>query len=72
VLNPPLSTSTTPAVYQSFTTSITNLSFVSAASANSVELIAGQTSGSISKVPANLAGTVTTRMLNWVELPTAE
>ena len=72
VLSPPLSTSTTPAVYQSFTTSITNLSFVSAASANSVELIAGQTSGSISKVPANLAGTVTTRMLNWVELPTAE
>jgi type IV pilus assembly protein PilY1 len=72
VLSPPLSTSTTPAVYQSFTTSITNLSFVSATSANSVELIAGQTSGTISKVPANLSGVVTTRMLNWVELPTAE
>ncbi len=70
VLTPPLTTSTTPAVYTSFASAITNLSFISANS--KVELIAGETSGTISQVKANLSGMIATRLLNWVDLPTAE
>jgi type IV pilus assembly protein PilY1 len=62
--------STTPAAYESFATAITNLTFVSAN--NTTELIAGTTAGVISQVPANLSGTIATRLLNWLEIPTAE
>jgi hypothetical protein len=37
-----------------------------------VELIAGTTSGQISKVPATLTGAIATRTLNWRDLPTTE
>ena len=70
VLSPNTTGSTTPAPYESFATAITNLTFVSAN--NTTELIAGTTAGVISQVPANLSGTVATRLLNWLEVPTAE
>jgi type IV pilus assembly protein PilY1 len=70
VLNPNVTGSTTPAAYFSVSTSLTNLQFIS--SNNTVELIAGTSSGAITPVPANLAGVIATRLLNWVEVPTVE
>jgi type IV pilus assembly protein PilY1 len=70
VLNSTTTGSTTPAPYISFTTSVTNLKFVS--NNGSAELIAGTTSGSVSQVGANLSSTLATRLLNWREVPTAE
>jgi type IV pilus assembly protein PilY1 len=70
VLNSTTTGSTTPAPYISFTTSVTNLKFIS--NNGSPELIAGTTSGSVSQVGANLSSTVATRLLNWREVPTAE
>jgi len=36
------------------------------------ELIAGTTTGALSQVGANLTGTLSTRLLNWRDIPTAE
>jgi type IV pilus assembly protein PilY1 len=73
VLAPTLATSTIPAAYFSTTTGVIKLQFVSNSSSSSgVELIAGDTKGEIPKIPANLTGTVSTRLLNWLEVPTAE
>jgi len=69
VLSPIGSAASSPA-YVPFTYAVTNLSFVSANS--NVELIAGDTSGAVSQVKANLSGVVATRLLNWAEPPTAE
>ena len=75
VLAPPLTTSTTPAAYFTTTTAVTKLQFVnnsSSTSSSGVELIAGDTKGEIPKIPANLSGTISTRLLNWLEVPTAD
>jgi hypothetical protein len=44
----------------------------SSSSSNNVELIAGDTKGEIPKIPTNLTGTISTRLLTWLEVPTAE
>jgi hypothetical protein len=73
VLGPTLATSTIPAAYFTTTTGVIKLQFVSNSSSSSgVELIAGDTKGEIPKIPANLTGTISTRLLNWLEVPTAE
>jgi type IV pilus assembly protein PilY1 len=73
VLAPTLANSTIPAAYFSTTTGVIKLQFVSNNnSSSSVELIAGDTKGEIPKIPANLSGTISTRLLNWLEVPTAD
>lgn len=52
-----------------YNSAITNLEVVNAN--NSVELIAGTTAGSITKVNS-LSGSLSTRILNWRDVPTAE
>jgi type IV pilus assembly protein PilY1 len=65
-----LNNSTTVVADIHLSSAVTSISFVSTASG--VELIAGQTSGDVSKVPGNFTGVISTRLLNWTEMPTAE
>jgi type IV pilus assembly protein PilY1 len=68
-----LNSTTTPTTIVSniaYTSSITNMEVVNAN--GSIELIAGTTTGAITKVPANLLGVLSTRVLNWRDVPTAE
>jgi hypothetical protein len=53
---------------------VVNLNYIGLTSgaSTSAELIAGLASGVVYKVPASLTGVVSTRMLNWRELPSAE
>jgi type IV pilus assembly protein PilY1 len=62
---------TTPAVDMTFPSAVTNLRIVET-NGGTPELIAGTTTGSLSQVNANLTGTLSTRLLNWREVPTAE
>jgi Tfp pilus tip-associated adhesin PilY1 len=65
-----LGNATTAAAYFSLSNSVTNLQFVKGPSG--VKLEAGDTKGGVLPVPANLAGVITTRLLNWTDVPTAE
>jgi type IV pilus assembly protein PilY1 len=70
VLNP-ASGSTTPAANVTFPSAVTNLKIVET-NGDTPELIAGTATGTVSQVGANLTGTLSTRLLNWREIPTAE
>jgi type IV pilus assembly protein PilY1 len=73
VLSPTLANSTIPAAYFTTTTGVIKLEFVTSNNSSSgVEVIAGTTAGPPQKVPANLTGAISTRLLNWLEVPTAE
>jgi type IV pilus assembly protein PilY1 len=81
VINSTTSGSTTPATDVSFGTAITNLKIVDTnatigtngtAAGGTPELIACTTTGACSQVGVNLTGTLSTRLLNWREIPTAE
>jgi type IV pilus assembly protein PilY1 len=63
-----------PTGYYSVSSAVVNLNYIGLASGSrtSAELIAGLASGVVYKVPASLTTTVSTRMLNWRELPSAE
>ena len=63
--NPP------PGTDVSFPSAVTNLRFV-VTNGSTPELIAGTTTGALSQVGANLTGTLSTRLLNWRDIPTAE
>jgi type IV pilus assembly protein PilY1 len=72
---------TTPAVDVTYTTAITNLKIIetnATIGANGVavggtpELVACTTTGACNQVGVNLTGTLSTRLLNWREIPTAE
>lgn len=65
-----LGNATVPASYFAMSTSVTNFQFLSGQ--EGVELVAGDTKGGITPVPANLAGVISTRLLNWIEIPTAQ
>jgi len=65
-----LNNSTTPAAYMHFGSAVTSMSYVSTSAG--LELIAGQTSGDVAKVPTSPLAVNATRLLNWTELPTAE
>ena len=62
--------SASPVASFSLTNAVTNFQFISGQ--HGVELVAGDTKGGVSPVPANLATTITTRLLNWTELPTVQ
>jgi type IV pilus assembly protein PilY1 len=71
VLNPTTTGSTTPAADVAFPNAVTNLKIVQT-NGGTPELIAGTTTGAINQVGANLTGTLSTRLLNWREIPTSE
>jgi len=59
-----------PAGYVTFGAAVVNLKYVS--TTYGAELIAGLANGQVYEVPENLSSVVTTRLLNWRELPSAE
>jgi len=65
-----LANSTTAAAYFVLSSSVTDLRFVKGT--KGVELIAGDNKGGVQPVPGSFNGIVSTRLLNWSEVPTAE
>jgi len=59
-----------PLGYAVFTSAVVNLKYVGVN--GQAELVAGFADGSVYKVPANLTTTISTRLLNWREIPSAE
>jgi type IV pilus assembly protein PilY1 len=65
-----------PSPYMSFSSAVTNLRIVdinaTSSSNGTATLLVGNANGSLSTPPANLTGTVATRILNWRQIPTAQ
>jgi len=59
-----------PAGYLSFNSAVVNIKYVS--TSYGAELFVGFENGTVYKVPENLSSVITTRLLNWRELPSAE
>jgi type IV pilus assembly protein PilY1 len=64
-----------PLGYYSVSSAVVNLNYIgltSGSNASNAELIAGLASGALYKVPESLTSTISTKLLNWRELPSAQ